>query len=417
MSETFQDRQGSSFQVTFPDFPSFGLIPHHYRLHQEVGKQDVLEITYTQFTKFFYQSFKQGVPIKMDWNNGTVKGTFYGYIYDVSFTTHQALQRDTVIKAIGASLSLKENNPKIWLNKTASEIVTDIAKTFKLKPIVTPHAVRFSQQSMVGHTYWEKIQELAKRVGYVAQVYGTELHFHPVDTMIDKFATAIPVMSFTDTFSNPWESQLSHTLDMFKPHVSDYTDLASHSKKEKTVHGIDPITGKMYTSTASPSTVGKNLRSDVKAPLFKEHMPSIMTSSEAMSKSITEGQAQLSRFSVRSTGAGQGDPRISPYRTIEVNGTGETTDGYWIITKCVHFGTADGRYQVDFECMTDGVGKSLSSPSRPAVASVVPTRNVMSELKAGVQVKPTRSTLSRPIITGSETKTGFKVTKSRWVGR
>jgi len=417
MNSSLQNRQGSSFSVTFPDFPSFSLIPHHFRLYQEVGKQDVIEITYSQFTQFYYKSLKQGVPIKMTWNNGTVNGTFYGYIYDVSFTTHQAMQRDTVIKAIGASLSLKENSTKIWLNKTASEIVTDIAKTFKLKPIVTPHDVRFSQQSMVGHTYWEKVQELAKRIGYVAQVYGTELHFHPVDTMIDKFSSAIPVLAFTDPFSNPWESDVSQTLDMFKPRVSDYADLASHSKKEKSISGIDPVTGSTYTSTASPSRVGKNLRSEVKDPLFKEHLPTLMTSSKAMSKSIADGQAQLSRFSVRANGAGQGDPRISPYRTIEINGTGDTTDGYWIVTKCTHFLAVDGRYQIDFECMTDGVGKSLSSPSRPAVASVIPTRNVIAELKSGVQVKPTRSTLSRPTIMSNETKTGFKVTSSRWVGR
>ena len=417
MNSSFQDRQGSFFQVTFPDFPSFNLIPHHFRLHQEVGKQDVIDITYSQFTSFYYKSLKQGVPIKLNWTNGKVKNTFYGYIYSISYTTHQAMQRDTVIRAIGASLSLKDNKPKIWINKTAPEIVTDIAKRFKLKAIVTPNSARFSQQSIVGHTYWEKVQELATRIGYVAQVYGTELHFHPIDIMVDKFTTSIPVLSFTDPFSNPWESDVSQTLDMFKPQVSDYSDSSSHSKKEKTVSGIDPITGKSYSSTSSPSKVGKNLRTQVKAPLFKEQLPTHITGSKAMAKTVADGQARLSRFSVKATGAGQGDPRISPYRTVEINGTGDTTDGYWIITKCMHFLSVDGRYQVEFECMTDGTGKSKASPTRPAVASVVPIRNVMNELKSGVNIKPTKSSLSRPTIMSNETNTGFTITKTRWVGQ
>jgi hypothetical protein len=49
---------------------------------------------------------------------------------------------------------------KIWVKKTAPAIVEDIAKTFKLKAVVTPHPVIFSQQSLSGHSYFEKVQEL-----------------------------------------------------------------------------------------------------------------------------------------------------------------------------------------------------------------------------------------------------------------
>ena len=83
----------------------------------------------------------------------------------------------------------------------------------------------------------------------------------------------------------------------------------------------------------------------------------------------------------------------------------------------MHFLSVDGRYQVEFECMTDGTGKSKASPTRPAVASVVPIRNVINELKSGVNVRPTKSSLSRPTIMSNETNTGFTITKTRWVGQ
>jgi hypothetical protein len=183
------------------------------------------------------------------------------------FDGNESLQKiKDIQEELDTALNKKEGGSKIWKNKTAPGIVTEIAKKFKLKPIVTPHPMIFSQQSMLNHTYWEKVQELAGRIGYVAQVSGTELHFHPIDKMIDKFITTIPVLSFFDPVGNIWSEFNSQTLDMFKPRVGDYMDKASNSKKDKIVHGVDPVTAKFYSSSKSPTTVGKNLRTSDSCP-------------------------------------------------------------------------------------------------------------------------------------------------------
>ena len=415
MNNTTQNRQGSSFKVSYPDFPSFDLIPRFFRLHQEAGKQDVIEVTYPQLSTFFTKALATGVPIKVIWNNGSTTGTFLGYVWDSSSPTQQTIKRDTVIRAIGASLALKESASKIWINKTAPEIVTNIATTFKLNPVVTPDALRFGQQSMVGHTYWQKIQELARRIGFVAQVYGTDLHFHPIDTMIDKFTTSIPVLSFNEPTLGAYAAVMSQTLDYFKPRVGDYTERAAYTNRTKTLSGADPITGNSYTVSAAPHTVGKNLRASTKAPLFNEVLSSTMSGSKSSAKSAVEANAQLSRFSIHASGAGQGDPRIAPYKTVEINGTDPTTDGFWIVNKASHFVHMDGRYQVEFTCMTDGVGANQPTSARPSQAGIVPVRNIAHDLSVGI-TRPTISSLSAQTAMISTTNTGFQVTPRRWVG-
>jgi len=417
VNNSVQNRTGSKYKVTFPNFPSFNTTPKSIQIHQATGKQDVVEITYPRFSNFLLKSLKTGVPVLIVWNNDKVSETFYGYIYDVSSTTHQSLNRPVVVRCIGASLALKEGGTKIWKSKTAPDIVTDIANSLKLKPFVTPHKMIFPQQSLVGHTKWEKVQELASRLGYVCQMKGTELHFHPIDKMIDRFMTTIPVMSFTHLYGNAYSEVLTQTLDKFKPRIGDYSDSREYSRRVKSVSGIDPVTGETYTVTSSPNGVGKKLREGTRDPIFKDTLPGVITTSKAMAQTIVDAHAQLARFSMYAEGSGQGDPRIAPYRTIEIQGTGDTTDGFWVVKEATHTLAFGGGYQVDFVCMIDGIGNTKPSATRPSTAGFVPTRNIQLELSTGGPSAPTSSRLNTPSPMITADAGGFTVTSTRWVGR
>jgi hypothetical protein len=290
---------------------------------------------------------------------------------------------------------------------------SDIAKKFKLKAVVTKSPVIFSQQSLIGHTYWEKVQELARRIGYVAQVFGTELHFHPMDIMINKSMSVIPIMSFASAVAHPYNTMLSQTLDSFKPKVGDYFDGDSYNRKEKTVSGIDPITGKSYSYSGSPSTVGKNVRVTTKDPLFTETLPGAMTGNAEMARVVADANAQLSRFSIQAEGVGQGDPRITPFATIEVSGTGSTTDGFWIVKKATHYVFWDGRYDIEFSCVADGTGTNQPSAFRPTQAGTAPVRDLYTTTATNT---PTSTKLTGAVAMISQTDAGFKVTPRRWEG-
>lgn len=412
-----QNRYGSNYSVDFPDFPSLTVTPQNITLYQEVGMQDVVELTYPRFSSFYHKALKTGVPVSIKMANDKVSSNWFGYVYDIKTNTNQSLGQPIIVRCVASSLSLKDGGSKIWLNKTASDIVVDIAKKFGLKPIVTPHNTIFSQQSLTGHTYWEKIQELAVKIGYAAHLMGTELHFHPLDNMIDRFMTTMPTMAYLDPAAEPYSGLRDQTLDVFRTTTGDYSDSEQSSRTEKNVYGVDPLTAKFYKVTSSADTVGKNLREDVVAPLFKEIVSTAISGSQEMAQVLADGYAQFSRFIHHATGAAQGDPRLSPYRTMEVINVGENIDGYWVVKKATHFLTYDGRYEVEFSCMKDGRGANKSSATRPSTAGKVPVRNLTLELSNGNSSSPTYTSLNGQDPLYNQNNAGFAMTSRKWVGK
>ena len=411
-----QNRFGSSFTVTMPDFPSMTVQPKYIRMYQKMGSHDVVELYYQRFSPFLTQAVKTGVPVTVDWKNDKVSGKFIGYTTDSVHFSEQTIKRGVKVTCIAESYVTKETSSKIWVNKTASEIVTDIAKLAKLKPVVTPSNVRFSQQSLAGITRWEKVRELADRIGYGFHVSNAELHFHPIDVMIDKFMTVTPVMAFIDPFQNVVSEYNAQTLDSFAPRTGDFVQGDGHYRTDKTVSGVDPVTAKLLTYTTTPSQVGKQVRKTVKDALFSSNETSIVVGSQTMAQAMAVAKAQLSRLSIPAEGVGQGDPRIAPWRTIEVRGIDSVSDGYWIVDSANHFIHVDGRYQVEFTCLTDGTGANKPSATRPSSAGNAPTRNVIQELAGAATNTPTTVKLSAPAAMISQKDNGFKVNPRRWVG-
>ena len=417
MNNATQSRYGTSLTVSFPDFPSFTESPRSFTLTQESGKHDVAKLNFGSFNTYFYKALKTGVAVHVRWKNEKGVGEFFGYTNDATPTTQGTTRRDLVVTCVGSSFPLKEGGNKHWANKTASDIVTDIAKKFNLKPVVTSHPTRFSHQSLTGHSYWEKVQELAQRVGYVAQVIGTELHFHPMDVMLNKFTTSIPVLSFQDKLipaGGIWEAQ---TLDMFKPTLGDHVERGNHTRKSKTVSGIHPVTGKLFSSTSSPGKVGTNLRKNTVDPIFSQIIPTHITDTPEAAKATAEAYAQLARWSIPAKAAAQGDARIAPYRTVEINNTNESTDGYWVVTKAEHTWLFSGVYTVEFSCVTDGLGGNKPTAFRTSKATVTPTRNIEYELAQKVTTKPTPVKLNGTKPLYKQTEASYKVTPRRWVGK
>lgn len=409
-----QIKYGSSYSVTFPDYPSFTSIPKLVKLRQEIGSHDVLSLTFQHFSIFVASSFKTGTPVVFTWGNDKVQKTFVGYVSHIKYPTAQILNRTIEVTCVGASYPLKDTITKVWTNMTASQVVTEIANMVNLTPKVTPSTTKFSQISMAGHSLWEKLTELADRIGWGVQVIGTELHFHPIDVMIDTFMNTIPVMAFINPFLNEYSHVATQTLDSFESKLGDFVESSTTKRTSKTVSGVDPVTGTVYTATSYPHTVGSPIRSTVKAPLFGKVESAVVANSDAMTKALADGKAHLSRLAIPGKGIGQGDPRISPWGTVEVRYTGDNSDGFWIVKSAVHTMYLDGRYMVEFECATDGTGANQPSATRPSTAGTVPTVNLNSPI-TGIN-PPNSYTLTAATALIDQTNTGFNIVPRRWVG-
>lgn len=361
-------------------------------------------------------ALKTGVTVKVTWSNEKGNGSWYGYVYHTNPVTNRGLDRPFIVKCIGASLSLKDKGAKIWRNKFSSDIVTEICNQFNLKPKVTPSKVVFAQQSLYSQTYWEKIQELAVRNGYVAQLFGTELHFHPLDQMIDQAMGSIPVLEFKEVIGDPNSVIDGATLDYFELKSGDFSDNEGTSKRIKTISGVDPLTGKPFGSTQSPSTAGRPLRSDKRAALFAENMHSVIATDKAMAEALAIGAAQLGRYTHFGKGLAQGNLNIGPYKTVEIKGINPQSDGYWVVTKVTHLVDHLGQASSEFECMSDGTSPTNSDAFRTADNTQVPIRNLNYEIVNQVVSKPTETTLQATTLVVSQSDGGFVTTPRRWVG-
>lgn len=409
-----QNRYENNFKVVFPDFPGFDQAPYSLTITQSMGKHDVIEIFYSTINISYLKALSTGVAVEITWSNDKVSGTFVGYVSDLEYPTSSAIQKPLTITCLGASYPLKEKRQKIWKNATASEVATEIASFNNLKPVVTKSDIRFPQVSFSGQSQWQKLQELAKTVGFACQVIGVELHFHPIDVIIDKFLTTIPVMAFLDPHITPMNQFASQTLDHFETVQGDFGNFRGNTKSTKIVGGVDPLTGKIYKSTSSPTSVGKNIRTKSKDPLFYDIDTSAVVIDGITSQNLANAKAQLARLSTPGYGFGQGDPRIAPWRTVEVRGTGEASDGFWIVSSAVHTLNADGKYNVEFNCVTDGSGSNKTSALRPSSAGTVPTVNLTQAITTGANT-PTTYKLSNPTPMVNQVSTGYNVVPRRWV--
>lgn len=411
-----QTRYGTSFTVSFPDFPSFDLNPRVINLKQARGLQDLLVIEYPTYSQQYMDALHTGVAVKLSWTNEKGNGDWYGYVYSIHPDVNQSLDRPLVVKCLGAALGLKDGGTKIWTNKYASDIVVEIAKQFKLSPKVTPSKIFFSQQTLYQHTYWEKVQELARDSGYVAQLIGTELHFHPLDRMIDQSMGSIPVLEYKQLIGEPKSVIEGATLDNFVLSSGDFSSNKHGNKRVKTIAFVDPLTGNLSTSSSDPSKTGRSLRSKPKAALFSENLHSTMVSNKQMAEAMAFGAAQLDRYTNSGSGLAQGDLRIAPYKTVQIKGVGPQADGPWVITEVTHYIDHLGASKSDFKCMADGSTVAREDSFRAENNTQIALRNLEYEITNQVQSRPTETRLVGSTIMVNETNGGFVTTPRRWAG-
>ena len=410
----FQNR----FKVRYPDFPGFDETPSSVRLIQKAYHQDIVEIQYDLVSSFYQTALKPGSLIKINWMNSQIKGQFFGQVIAVLPTKNFGQHNPTTIRAIGTALSLKESEPKIWINRTASQIVLEIAKKFKLKPVVHPTKIKLVQESMVGQTYWQKLRQLANKSGYIFHVFETELFFMPFDTMINTFMGNIPVLSLEATYGDGYDSQYHSTLLEFSSESNLIPSNERNSNRNKSVMGIDPVTGKVFTNKFSPSNAGKSLRKSKNSQLFSEQMFDITVGNKSIAESRIKAEAQMSSFSESAKGLAQGDSRIAPFKTVQIEGTGKQTDGFWVVQTAEHFLTHNGRYTTEFTCMTDGSGGNKESAFRTTPTYGRPAvRNIAYELASGLQPRPAATKLNSRSALIRQSDNGLELKQRRWVGK
>jgi hypothetical protein len=409
-------RRGTTISVEFPTLPSLSKQPRRVDLYQKQNHHDVLIMEYAVPSSLWASTIKTGVPVVFKWRQGNYRNEWIGYVSFISTNAKAGREKVMEVHCVSASYPLKQKISKVFKNKTIPQAVSELVKPYGFTIISDSHSRKFDQLVVSGHSIWEWIQEQAKLIGYAVVVEGTTLYFRKLDNLIDTKATSAPVFSY---FAGdlPMNNQaFDRTLDSLKVLRGDHVEGQSVSRSVKVVGGVDPISAKIFKSKKNPGKSGRALRTGVNDVLFDEYQTGKVVNSHTAATATAEGAAAAARMTMPAKITGQGDPRIRPFSPIFVSGTGEATDGYWIVKEVHHMFHKIGDYQIEALVATDGIGQNKQSNLRSDPASVVGvvdlTAALNSKKNGKAAKKGTRLEIKSPIL--KQGNQGFNKTPARW---
>jgi phage protein D len=410
-----RNRSAVKFTVEFPTLPSVSNTPTMVTLHQKPFTHDVLVLTYPTTIASVFDNLVTGIPVKVKWNMMSEEREWVGYVTHVTKTVALQQEKQMEVICIGASYVLKERATRVFVQSTIPDAVAEICKEFGLAAVVDAHDIVFPQLSMAGHTYWQWIVEQAKKIGYTVYLSKTTLYFRKLNNMIDQSMSSVPSLFFSapDYVDEP--RLFERTLNYFKVVKGSHVEQSNNPKAKKITGGVDPHLGTSVQGSAAPELATGTLRENIGESLFTDYRTDRVVNSAAMGSSLAGGSAELARLSLPAKVKGQGDPRMRPFQSIYIQGTGQDTDGYWVIDEVKHT-IISGDYTIDMTVLVDGLGPLNESPTRKTDAVSDKLVDITERIKNGTIQEDYRETqlkTYKAAILPSDN--GFISSPSRWV--
>ena len=369
-------RRSTTYKIEYPTLPSIEIQPKEAVLTQKQKHHDILVLDYFGTSLKNANLLKTGVPVKLSWKQGSRSMEWLGYVNSVSREIGTQKSKPMKVYCVGSSFVLKQRKTKTYKDKTIPEIAASIAKENNLKFVGENHSRRFSQLVISGHTQWEWLHEQANRIGYVMYVQGTNLVFRPIDKLIDETSSDAPVFQMWDSTIPKQSAHPDRTLDHFKVMVGENIEGYGPDRASKQIGGVNPVTGESFTAKRSPSETGSGIRELLSDTLFNDFNSDQVANSKLDAKNAAESSAHLARFNIPAKILGQGDPRVSPYKLIYVEGSGNQTDGFWVVNQVTHRLFFSGIYSLEMVVLTDGTQKNKKNSKRNSDKQVIGFINV-----------------------------------------
>ena len=411
-------RLGTTFTVEFPQLPTMTQRPYEVELIQKRGNHDILKLSFKQTGRVYTEDIPTGLPMRFTWQQNRIKSSWVGYVSHVSSTV--LANRDGVmdVVCIGASFPLKKKETKVFSECSIPEAVAQLAAEVGLEFVGDFNSRKFPQLILAGQSYWSWIQEQASRLGYVAYVDGVTLYFHSLDSAIHHRPGSAPVFSIANNEIGLDSQGLNdRTLTNFKVLRGDYLELDHNTRTAVTTGGVNPNTGKVFESQKSPLD-SQSIRKNASNVLFSTHRTDQISLSKKDSEELAKNLSQLSRFSMPAIVNGAGDYRCTPNALIKLEGTGKTTDGYWLVKEVTHTFNMYGMYTVTMTALADGTGSSTLKIFEAEKTFGRDVLNISEKLSPHGEIssaKPNSSpSLSTPTIPILVRDLSFKSSDSRW---
>jgi hypothetical protein len=419
VSSLGKSRQSTFTKVSFPTVPSIRLQPVKIDFTEESGMHDLLTMQFSVANYAWIKTLKTGIPVKFSFSQGSYSREWVGYVSNVTTHTAGQLQEIMEVHCIGATFPLKERDSKVFTNVSIPNAVQQIVEQFGFKFIGEDNGVIFDQITIAGHSYWEWLQEQAKKIGYGIVVDGLAFIFKPLDKIIYSGVTSLPTFAMFGKGTGINNMQDDRTLDWLQVKNGEHIESGPNSRAVKNLGGVSPISETAITSTSNPNDVGTPVRDITADVLFSQVSQEHVSNSSIHAEILAQGAAQNSRFNMPAKLKGQGDPRIRLLSPVAVLGTSDLNDGIWIVKKASHHFSSNHNYQVDLDIVTDGFGNVSANYKQITEKSISGVVNLTDALNNNGRnpnlVNSGNRALKIPQQILSESNQGWKRTPSLWV--
>ena len=334
-------------------------------IHQKIREHDTAVIRIASRHLDWFNLLGSGTPVKIVYwssNNRLDRGYFFGYVTHVRLISNEDNKYEREIVCVAASRSLRETSQKTYINKTAAEIAVEIGRMFGFKVIAKQHGLRRATVSQTGETYWEFMNKLAKRSGYILRADGTTMYFMPLSDYTKATIDRSPLLSdyaFDNTNKYP-----TPTVEHVDTWVGDTSDDEDRLSDPAVFVSVSPETGEVnYVRQTPQSAIYRNRSSRSKYDRFMGSKSVAYSREDA--ELLAKGAAENGLMAIDARVVASGNPLFSPYRTVELALKDRSLSGYWLVKEVTHSisrGT-DPTYLCNVVVSTDSVTGVRYSPS------------------------------------------------------
>lgn len=317
--------------------------------------------------------YETGMPLSVQWGyqNGEVK-TAYGYAHHTEpIMGKGGLGQAQTLKfvAIGASYVLKQPAQNIWVGRTVSSVVQEIADGVLFSTQIGDHPQVWNNLSQDGKPSWDFLASLASKLGWLLYADNTDLHFHEYLPDFQGMRDNAVLFGAGRNPVGPGSVITFHA-------IRGETVPGAGIKGGRRLGGVDPRSGDVFTLEDDGEVwPGGVMGAKTQAPLFLQY-EDMAAGSLDEARSQIDGATQANRWYIQAKAEVTGTPRIRPGVLAAFDGLGKRHDGYWYV-QAVEHEIIGGRYRMYLDLGRDSEWDQYLRPDPRARRSITGAQNVV----------------------------------------
>lgn len=348
------------------DFPQTTIQPQVVYSAELIQKRYAHELVTLKFKDWGvqYDVVKSGSPVQLTITGFHDSREFYGYVHHIQL--NRAPGKDfTEVTVIGASFPMKQQAQEVFLDTTADQVVSSIARKHNFVCYAVPHGRVYPQISQTGHSDWELMVRLAKQCGYTLRANNTELYFQPV--MDDYTLRREEAPRFV---LRPANDPQGSTIYSFKPLIGESIPYEDTTKGAVAVAGVDITSNSPISLTQQIRNAKTKMRQQNE---FFDIFDTLTVAPDVTVASYESEAAEVRNyFPYRGVVEVLGHPSLRPDMPVYLEGIGEPYEGYWVVLETHHTIVEEElnrqRYTTTLVVGTDSLGQAVSWTDSKTVA-------------------------------------------------